>query len=438
MTASDITAYTLRPDAKLAAWLRHQERAIVPPWIKMAQKVSPTEYRGVSTRRLESAQLLDFFDGLVEAVQRGNTISLDKAIEGLVAERLGRGYKLTDFLWIADALKVSIWGTARKAFPADRALDALEKLEPIFAHSVSRLAWLASRAAEAHLEEELERTRWNLARLDRTKSDFISIAAHELKTPLTLIQGYSSILFSELERHGKDNPRLHNALQGLVRGAERLHAIIRDMIDVSMIDSNVLTLNYQPVNLVALVRMVVSDLKKEAVDRDVAIRIAPFPEEVGSLFGDPHRLYQVFNNVIGNAIKYTPDGGQITVDARVLPGREGTPDFVEVRVADTGIGIPPEDLPYIFDKFYRIGDTDLHSTGKTKFKGGGPGLGLAIAKGVIEAHGGRIWAESPGYDEERCPGTTMHILLPLHRQPPERASERLLGLEADRPPSKLD
>jgi signal transduction histidine kinase len=86
---------------------------------------------------------------------------------------------------------------------------------------------------------------------------------------------------------------------------------------------------------------------------------------------------------------------------------------VEIVVSDTGIGIAPEELERIFEKFYRVGDVLLHSTGRTKFKGAGPGLGLTIARGIVEAHGGRIWAESPGYDEETCPGGEFHIVLPV-------------------------
>ena len=114
-------------------------------------------------------------------------------------------------------------------------------------------------------------------------------------------------------------------------------------------------------------------------------------------FGDPERLLQVFRNVLTNAIKYTPDGGCVTVDGRKLPG------FIEIIVRDTGIGIDPEDQSIIFEKFTRLGNISLHSSGKTKFKGGGPGLGLHIARGIIEAHGGAIWVESPGMTKRRCP-----------------------------------
>jgi signal transduction histidine kinase len=141
--------------------------------------------------------------------------------------------------------------------------------------------------------------------------------------------------------------------------------------------------------------------------------IKPFPGSSEVTFADPERILQVLRNVLTNAVKYTPDGGWIMVDGRKLPG------FVEITVQDSGIGIDLEDQPIIFEKFSRLGSTSLHSSGKTKFKGGGPGLGLRIAKGIIESHGGAVWVESPGYDEKNCPGTTFHILLPMRAEPPD-------------------
>jgi signal transduction histidine kinase len=137
--------------------------------------------------------------------------------------------------------------------------------------------------------------------------------------------------------------------------------------------------------------------------------------------------------VICNAIKYTPDGGTITIDGRSLPG------FVEVTVTDTGIGISAEDQATIFEKFGQLGRVDLHSSGKTKFKGGGPGLGLPIARGILEAHGGSIWVASPGYDEKNNPGSTFHILIPMRTQAPDAKMGRIfdtLGKDHDETPDE--
>ena len=136
-------------------------------------------------------------------------------------------------------------------------------------------------------------------------------------------------------------------------------------------------------------------------------------DELPSIHADFKRLVQTFTNIIGNAIKYTPDYGGITIEARVIPSHEVDDDHVEISVSDSGIGIDPKFHDLIFEKFFRIGDPQLHSTGSTKFKGAGPGLGLPIARGVIEAHGGRIWVESMGEDETRLPGSKFYITLPI-------------------------
>ena len=275
--------------------------------------------------------------------------------------------------------------------------------------------------------EELERAMRDLEDLDHTKSDFISIAAHELKTPLTLIQGYTNIL---KESVGQQNPQDVAMVQGISTGIERLKTIIEDMIDVSMIDTEVLTLSLTPASPARVIRLALVELEEAIVERQHRVTTAGL-DELPQVECDAQRLHQVFVNVIGNAIKYTPDGGRIDIAGQPLPAQEtGSVDFIEITVTDTGIGIDPEHHERIFEKFYQIGKVALHSTGKTKFKGGGPGLGLAIAKGVTEAHGGRIWVESKGYDEEHCPGSTVHILLPVKaiRAPKDERVKRALGI----------
>jgi signal transduction histidine kinase len=169
----------------------------------------------------------------------------------------------------------------------------------------------------------------------------------------------------------------------------------------------------QPVWINRLLDMVRQEFSQTIETRMLKFEIIPFTGSKELTFGDGERLYQAFCNVVSNSIKYTPDKGKITIDGRILPG------FIEITVSDTGIGIDPDDQARIFEKFGRVGSVSLHSSGKTKFKGGGPGLGLPIAKGIIEAHGGAIWVESEGSDEARCPGATFHVLLPIRKEPPE-------------------
>ena len=139
------------------------------------------------------------------------------------------------------------------------------------------------------------------------------------------------------------------------------------------------------------------------------------------IYGDSERVYQALYNVATNAIKFTPDKGTITINGRLLPG------FVEIIISDTGIGLSAEHQSVIFEKFSQLGRADLHSSGKTKFKGGGPGLGLPITRGIIEAHGGTIWVESEGYDEVELKGSRFHILLPTRTEASNPRIAKLFG-----------
>jgi len=256
---------------------------------------------------------------------------------------------------------------------------------------------------------ELERTNQILRNIDKTKTNFIQISAHELRTPLTLIMGYSQML----EQDTKNNPELASLAQGILDGSERMTDIVDSMLDVSRIDSNTLFLRKTGLQLDLLIKKVNKRFEKAFEERNISMN-ADGLRDLPLIPADPDLLLKVFNNIIMNAIKFTPDGGSITISGRYLNGSE--PPQVEVAIHDTGIGIEPALQKLIFEKFNQTGDVLLHSSGKTKFKGGGPGLGLAIARGIVEAHGGRIWVESPGYNEEVHPGSTFFVSLPAEKQ----------------------
>ena len=193
------------------------------------------------------------------------------------------------------------------------------------------------------------------------------------------------------------------------------------MLDVTMLDAQSLDSIFQPLQLHKIIDMALNQLAPAFRHRDIDATVGP-PAVDEVLYGDPERLCQAFKKVIENAVKYTPDGGQVTVTSRRTRLDEATADVdgcMDAQIADTGIGIDPEDLTTIFDKLATTRDVSLHSSGKSRFKGGGPGLGLPIARGIIEAHGGRVWAESPAYHEERLPGSTFHLEAPVRLQPPE-------------------
>jgi signal transduction histidine kinase len=245
------------------------------------------------------------------------------------------------------------------------------------------------------------------------------VAAHELKTPLTLIEGYTTMMV-EMAEH-PDQSSIDSLLKGVNKGILRLREIIDDMIDVSLIDNHLLALNVQPLWISHLLTLLENELQKSASNRRQTLIINRFSGSDLMIYGDTERLYQALYNVAVNAIKFTPDGGTITVDGRLLPG------FVEITVADTGIGISAENQALIFEKFGQLGRTDLHSSGKTKFKGGGPGLGLPITRGIIEAHGGTIWVESEGHDEVKLKGSTFHILIPTRTEATDPLITKFFG-----------
>jgi signal transduction histidine kinase len=261
------------------------------------------------------------------------------------------------------------------------------------------------------LSTELSETNRQLQRLDQTKTDFITIASHELRTPLTQISGYSEILGKLQADELTDAPVVRDFIDGISQGALRLKHVVDAMVDVSLIETSALRLRPTTLALDAFV--------KDAIDKvQPAITARSQNLSLGDLSGlpeiqaDKDRFGQVLVSLLTNAIKFTPDGGEVSVSGRLIQSGSDK-GFVELQVADGGIGIDPEHRGLIFEKFYRPENPMLHSTDTRGFKGAGPGLGLAIAKGIVIAHGGRIWVESPGRDEKTCPGSTFFVRLPV-------------------------
>ena len=268
--------------------------------------------------------------------------------------------------------------------------------------------------AITQLNDELTRTNRRLEKLDQAKTDFIQIASHELRTPLTQVRGYADILADSVREGNPSLPQVVQISQGIGRATIRLEEIIAAMLDVSQIDAEMLAISRTPMTVASVVRFATDSYKDAVKNRRQTLTVEGI-DDLPPVQGDFQRLCQAFTNVLGNCIKFTPDGGKISLAGRTIDSKQagevGT-TFVEIVIADSGIGINPEDQELIFEKFYRVGPVELHSTGQTKFKGAGPGLGLPIAKGVIQAHGGKIWVESEGMDETRFPGSKFHILLP--------------------------
>jgi signal transduction histidine kinase len=272
-----------------------------------------------------------------------------------------------------------------------------------------------SRRLVTRLEEkvrELEVANAEMQRIDKMKSDFIVLAGHELRTPLTSIYGYTQMLLynSDITGDPEEEGTPRNMLTRICDAVQRLNQVFDEIRNVSLIDANSLELAWETVMIEPLVHRAVDNLLDIGPSRDLEFVYQEL-EDLPMIEGDSQRIYHTLWSIISNAIKYTPDGGAITVSGHYIED-EG---MVHVSIQDTGVGIPTEELERIFERFYVLEDTQLHHTSKTALRGGGLGLGLTVTRGIIEAHGGRVWAESEGYDEERLPGSTFHILLPLRR-----------------------
>ena len=377
-------------------------------------KVSFQLANGASIRNLFHSQLERFFELLINAVDAGDENLLVPVLDAWVETRTQTELKNREapLSAILDNILQAIYEVSREQLADKEAIDLLGALLPIFTRARHYINAKETDLLIDHISDELNNTRLNLERLDKMKSDFISIAAHELKTPLTLIEGYSAMLQEGMNELQTGDFAL--LLNGINNGSQRLKQFVDDMIDVSIIDADLLALTFQPVWINRLLEMLGHEFKRAMDERMQILIVQEFPGIERMIYADEERLYQALRNILINAIKYTPDGGFIKIDGRTLPG------FTEITIQDTGIGVNPDDHYRIFEKFGRLGDVSLHSSGKTKFMGGGPGLGLPIAKGIVEAHGGAIWGESEGYDEQKCPGTTFHVLIPAREESPDQ------------------
>ncbi len=268
-----------------------------------------------------------------------------------------------------------------------------------------------------------------MRRLDSVKSDFITIASHELRTPLAQVLGYADIIGALNEQGTLDSEQIAEMVGNLRKASERMEELIAAMLDVSQLDVNAMNLHYTETSIDAVVRTAIEPLTDAIRQRKLNLSAYGL-RGLPPLEADAPRLIQAIGNVVVNAVKFTPDGGRIEIKAELQPGQ---PDHLLITVKDSGVGIDKEHLELIFRKFYRAYDPSLHSSGAYKFMGAGPGLGLTIAQGVIEGHGGKIWAESPGHDMDTCPGTTFFMLLPIT---PPKDARRVLPFDLPEPVSK--
>lgn len=271
-------------------------------------------------------------------------------------------------------------------------LEAVNKRQPPWTDDdcqyASTLAAQAAVAIEgAQLVAQLQKANEELSQLDKLKNDFIAIASHELRTPLGVILGYATFLQETTDAEVSD----HAAK--VVSSALQLRRIIEDLTNLRYLQSGEADLQREPLAIADLLREVEHDIRALAGATRHDLRFLPAPD--AKLFADRARLGMAIGNVVNNAIRFTPEGGRIVVQAEVRPRH------VYITITDNGIGFEPEQAEKIFEKFYQVED---HMTRRH----GGLGIGLSITRGLIEAHGGRIWAQSPGTNQ----GATFTIIMP--------------------------
>jgi signal transduction histidine kinase/ActR/RegA family two-component response regulator len=262
----------------------------------------------------------------------------------------------------------------------------------------------------ARLYEQADRARSEAEEANKLKDEFVSTVSHELRTPLNAILGWASML-----RTGSvDATVVPQAVEAIHRNASRQAKLVDDLLDFARIAVGRTALDLEPIDAAVFFRGIVESVIPLAASNQIEIQISPMPD--ATLHGDVRRLEQVFMNLLGNSLKFTPAGGHIRVSART------TRRTLEIRVADDGIGIAPEFLPHVFDRF-RQGD------GTSTRNHAGLGLGLSIAKQLVEAHNGTIQAESGGTGQ----GTAFIVTLPINGHTREAAQNSSIEQPDDEP-----
>jgi signal transduction histidine kinase len=242
---------------------------------------------------------------------------------------------------------------------------------------------------------QLENANQKLKRVDEMKSEFVSVASHELRTPLATIKNAIQLVLRG--KAGEINDGQTNVLALAERNINRLTNILNDLLDLSKIESGKVGMKFEELDLRVPIDFVVSSLKPQADGKSIHLNIE-VERDLPFVYGDREKVEQILTNLIGNAIKFTPEEGKVTISAKLS---DRVKNGVAISVHDTGIGIPEDQLEKVFEKFHQV-ENPLHHSAS------GTGLGLAITKGLVEAHQGQIWVES-----EAGKGSMFTFTLPL-------------------------
>lgn len=266
----------------------------------------------------------------------------------------------------------------------------------------------------ARLYESAQRARTEAETANRLKDEFVSIVSHDLRTPLNAMLGWTAML----QKGGMDPAITARALRSIHDNATRQAKLIDDLLDFSRIIAGRLALEHEEVDVRQLLRNVIESMIPAAAAKRIEMQFSAAPD--GIVLGDMRRLEQVFFNLLGNAVKFTGEGGRVDVELRTID------DLVEVRVADTGIGIDQVFLPHVFDRFRQADSATTRGHG-------GVGLGLSIARQLVEAHQGTISVESPGKDQ----GAVFVVRLPSGLPPPAAVTETMAAPGDPGPETRL-
>jgi len=235
--------------------------------------------------------------------------------------------------------------------------------------------------------------------LDNLKSNLLSTVSHELRTPLAIIKGYSTMLVDYDRRLGTREKKEH--LQSIDRATDRLTELVDRLLDMSRLEAGLLKLDKRPTNISKLIQETAAEAKLRAPGCKIILKIK---EGLPVMDSDAKRVRQVLDNIIDNAIKYSDEGTEVVLEAKQMDSE------LQVSITDQGMGIPAEDLGRVFDRMYRIEQRLTPDMG-------GIGLGLAICRGLVEAHGGNIWVES-----ELGKGSTFRLALPIKNMAEEQGN----------------
>jgi signal transduction histidine kinase len=298
---------------------------------------------------------------------------------------------LAGVIGAAIALVIARWVARGMTQPLRDMAQAAHRMET---GDYSQRVTTQSRDEVGQLAVAFNRMSSELESLERLRRELIANVSHELKTPISALRAHLENLLDGVERPDPET------LQIMLAQSERLGRLVDQLLDLSQLESGDVPLERGRVELAPLVAEVLSEIEVARPDRGVRLADA-VPEDIPPVFADRERVHQVLFNLLDNAVRFTPAGGRVTVSASRHDGS------VDVAVADTGPGISAEDLSRVFERFYRVDRSRSRDDG-------GTGIGLAIARSVVEAHGGRIWVESePGR------GSTFTFELPAAAPPTE-------------------